>query len=298
MIKTIFVDLSHLCHRCAFIHSNLTYGSQPTGMLFGVFKSLLKTKQQNPLSHIVLVWDAGHLRRDIESKKGVEEGIISEVYKENRKKSHGDVYDLVKFQMKQQWGLLEKGLSFTSFQQVKIKNYEADDVIATYVMQNNDPVLIVSSDKDFYQLLEPGIMMYDPIKDETMTYESFCALTGLVSPMQWVDCKALMGDSGDNIFGVPGIGEKTALKLIIEHKSIQNLLKSLHEKQNTILSKKEQAVLNYEKRVQLAYSLCKMDDSILEIPKILKQKGNVENLFKFFEQFQFESLLHLTEEFV
>jgi len=299
--KLILVDFSHLSHRCAFTHSDLTVGSQPTGMMFGVFKSLMKVKTNHPLAHIVLVWDAGHLKRDIESAKGVADGIIPEAYKENRKKSHGDAYDLVKYQMGQQWDLLEEGLSYTCFQQVKIKDQEADDVIASLAMINNEPVTIVTSDKDFYQLLEPGVTMYDAIKDESITYEKFCELTGLASPQQWVDCKALMGDAGDNIFGVPGVGEKTALKMITEHKTIQNLFVHLKKQKElgTALSKRELAVLEHEKRVYLAYSLSLMDDSLPNLPQILKSKqGDSVKLLDFFKRFQFESLYNSTEKFV
>lgn len=301
MTKLVLVDHSHLCHRCAFTHSDLTVGSQPTGMMYGVFKSLMKVKSNYPLAHVVLVLDAGHLRRDIESAKGVADGIIPEAYKENRKKSHGDAYDLVKYQMSQQWDLLEEGLNYTCFQQIKIKDQEADDVIATITMNTQDPVTIVTSDKDFYQLLEPGITMYDAIKDENFTYEKFKETTGLLSPQQWVDVKSLMGDPGDGIYGVPGVGEKTALKMIVEHKSIQNLFEYLKKQKElgTSLSKRELAVLEHEKRVYLAYSLAKMDDCLPNLPEIMKSKqGDSEKLSVFFKRFQFESLYDSTEKFM
>lgn len=298
MIKTLFVDGNNLAWRVAYTHSDLTYNNQPVGVIFGFFKSILKCKRDYPLAKIVIAWDFGHARRDSESQEAVKKGVIPEFYKQNRLKSKGDAGDIIKWQMDQQWGKLKEGLSFTSCQQISKEGFEADDIVATCVLQSNENICIVSSDKDYYQLLEPGVTLYDAIKEKSMDLESFRQETGLTAPQQWIDTAALMGDAGDNIFGVPGIGEKTAIKLISEHKSLANLLGYLHAQNVATLPKKLQAILEHEPRVHLAFSLKKMDDAIEGLPEIRHKIGDGEKLFSFFNLHGFESLLTSVEKFV
>lgn len=292
-MKLLLVDGNHLSHRAAFAQSDLTYNSKPTGMMFGFFKSLLKCKTDYPLYEIVVCWDCGHERRDKESRKAVEEGIVPEAYKENRGKKQNEQYELVKWQIGEQWGPLKEGLSFTSVFQVQKKGYEADDIIATYALDGNSICTIVSSDKDYYQLLEPGLVLYDPIKESTMTIEKFKSQYGLEDSQQWVDVGALAGDSGDNIFGVPGVGEVTATKLIAQYKTVDKLLAALHEQdiQGLLTSKKLKAILEHEARVKLAYRLKQMDYAIPDLPKVVHSRGDGHKLAQFFETYGFESLL-------
>jgi len=299
-MKLLLVDGPHLAHRVAFTHTDLTFDNKPTGMLYGFFKSLMRCKRDFPLHQIAVCWDSGHERRDIESRKGVEQGIIPEAYKENRKKQKAPEYELVKWQMSQQWQQLWDGLSYTSAFQVTKKGYEADDLIATYALNGNATCLLVTSDKDYYQLLEPGVVMYDPIKEQMMSLEKFRADYGLVDSQQWVDVGALAGDAGDNIFGVPGVGEKTASKLIAEHKTINKLLTFLHEQnvQGLLTSKKLQAILANEARVRLAYRLKQMDYSVPDLPEIRHLPGDGHKLAAFFEAHGFESLMGAVSRFV
>jgi DNA polymerase-1 len=107
--------------------------------------------------------------------------------------------------------------------------FEADDVIGTLAMQARDAgfdVAIVTGDKDFFQLVGPGIRIYNP-RDEGTWYDADGVVTKFgVRPDQVVDVLALMGDSVDNIKGVPGIGEKGARDLISTHGSLDALLEA------------------------------------------------------------------------
>ncbi|MDR1164826.1 MAG: DNA polymerase I [Deltaproteobacteria bacterium] len=113
------------------------------------------------------------------------------------------------------------------------EGFEADDLIAAYARrfaQEGLNVVIVSGDKDFYQLLGPRISMRDPdpANKSALTQEAFRErFPTLESPQEFLDVQALMGDSSDNIPGVPKVGEKTALKLIGEYRSLDNLYASL-----------------------------------------------------------------------
>ncbi|WP_221793146.1 DNA polymerase I [Aquisediminimonas sediminicola] len=105
---------------------------------------------------------------------------------------------------------------------------EADDIIASYALaahQRGWKVTIVSSDKDLMQLIQPGIDLYDPMKNVHLGPEAVIEKFG-VGPEQLGDVLALMGDSADNVPGVPGIGPKTASKLIAEYGDLDNVLAS------------------------------------------------------------------------
>ena len=297
MQKLLLVDAGNLMHRSAYIHTDLSFDNEPTGAMFGFFKSIVMARRDFPLYHLVICYDGGHKRRDIESKQGVIAGIIPEAYKENRGKNQSDQNKLVRWQIDRQWPVLQEGLEFTACQQVRIPDYEADDIIASLVLGCSNPSVIVSSDKDFYQLLEPDVSLYDPIRESTMELASYQEKYGLTAPMQWVDCCALSGDAGDNIFGVPGVGEVTALALVKEHKSLDNVIKFLSEQKASggKIPKRQLTILDHIPRVKLAYSLKQMDCSIPGIPEISPHTGNAEKLLEFFKKHGFESLYDKVE---
>jgi len=114
---------------------------------------------------------------------------------------------------------------------VKLAGYEADDLIGTLAAQASSQgleVVIVTGDKDMFQLLSPAVRIYDPVKDKFLTEEDCLDRFG-VEPARVVEVMGLMGDATDNIPGVKGIGEKTAKKLIAEFGTIENLLAHLPE---------------------------------------------------------------------
>ncbi len=118
--------------------------------------------------------------------------------------------------------------------------YEADDVIATLVHRfrpgapggaecdETPEIVIISRDKDLDQLLRPGVCLYDPLKDETVTAEGLAALKGW-RPDQAIDAQVLIGDSVDNVPGVRGIGPKTAARLLQQYGSLAGILAHAEE---------------------------------------------------------------------
>ena len=134
--------------------------------------------------------------------------------------------------------------------------YEADDIIATIAKKYADTNLkayIVSGDKDFLQLVSPQINLYSPKKNEAAIVVDPAGVMERFGcpPENVIDCLALMGDSADNVPGVPGVGEKTAAKLISEHQSLENVyahidnVKGKKLKEN-LTNFKEQAFLSKE----------------------------------------------------
>ncbi len=114
---------------------------------------------------------------------------------------------------------------------VRRAGYEADDLIGTLARQAEAAgcdVVIVTSDKDMYQLLTPAVRLYDPVKDKWVG-EAECRERFGVEPARVVEIMGLMGDATDNIPGVKGIGEKTATKLIEQFGTIEELLRRVDE---------------------------------------------------------------------
>ena len=148
--------------------------------------------------------------------------------------------------------------------------------------------VIITSDHDYYQLINEYTEIYDSMKSTYWTRQSFVDAYGF-DPILWVDVGALMGDSGDEIHGVPGIGEVNATKLVKEYGCIDNVLAGLRAKEKR--GKKEQAVLDHEKRLKLAYSLKRMD-IIENIPSPKAAPKRPEPLMLWFQQMKFDSLIH------
>lgn len=301
-MKLALVDAAHLAYRCAHVHSTLTHNDQPTGATFGFFKSLLRLVDQFPLYHIVIAWDAGHDRRDKLSEGAKERGIIKRVYKQNRTESQGAEQDLVRWQLSLQWNSIKRGLGHTRFQQVEKTGFEADDIIATLAMKYDCPVTIVSSDHDFYQLLEDSVTIYDPIRNQTIDFATIKEEYGIKCAQQWVDIGALCGDRGDDIQGVPGVGEITAAKLISQHLSLSNLFSylGLTKAQGKPLSKKELAILEHKEQVLLAFQLKEMDVNVPDLPQLGAWQPTCDQikLEEFFDSLGFRTLVELSGKFV
>jgi len=114
---------------------------------------------------------------------------------------------------------------------LQIDGYEADDILATAVEKFASPrmnVVLISRDKDLDQLVSPHVTLYDPLKDESFDPGGIMKAKGY-SPERAVDVQALAGDDSDNVPGVPGVGPKTAAKLITQYGSIEAVMEHLDD---------------------------------------------------------------------
>ncbi len=288
--KLLLIDGNNLAFRVAWAHRELSYQGTPVAVLFGFFKSLIRFKRDFPEYFVVVLWDAGHRRRDEESAKGVQAGIIESTYKANRH-SEEETPPEVQMVFDQITMLREEMLPLVKVLQVTMDGCEADDIAYTYAMNNIEAggrTVIVTSDKDYYQLLGKGVTVFDAMKNETWNHKKFVEEFGF-EPELWVDCGALMGDKGDNIHGVPGIGPVNACKLIREFGTYDKVIEGVRAK--TKRGKKEQAILDHVERIKLAYSLKKMD-LIPFVPRLrYPGKYDPKVIEEFFLRFRFVSLL-------
>jgi len=173
--------------------------------------------------------------------------------------------------------------------------YEADDLIATAAKKaeaEGYDVVIVSSDKDLMQIVNDKIKMYDPMRDRWFDEEAVEKKFG-VPPSKLIDVMALMGDASDNIPGVPGIGPKTAAKLICEYESLDNLLQNIDsikkEKLREKLTKhREDAILS--RRLVTLDCNAPLDYEISELSKELPDNSALAEIFT---ELEFKTQLQL-----
>jgi len=174
---------------------------------------------------------------------------------------------------------------------------EADDCIASLAAANHEerPVVIVASDKDLKQCLSPNVYLWDPAgKAEKVTSEAdFTAELG-ITPAQWPDLQALMGDSSDNIPGLPGVGPKTALKVIHDFPTLEDLRaaeergdKRLPESFRKKLAGRMDDVFLYRELTRLRLGCC----PDLTLDRLVVQPPDVDKLAEFLRTYEFKSLL-------
>jgi DNA polymerase-1 len=288
--KLLLVDGNNMCHRVYWTHQGLSYKGTATGVLYGFFRQLVHLHKNYPDHFRIVAWDGGYARRLDESVKAVAAGIVPSAYKENRKDKtpeEQEALDAVFEQMDQ----LRDMLKMVKCVQVHLKGFEADDIIYTYAdyaAKWGGEAVVVSSDHDFYQVLKPGVKIYDAMKDETWSAERFSKEFGF-SPSLWVDVGGIMGDKGDNIFGVEGWGPVTTYKYIREFGSMAAVAAAVAAK--TKKNKKEQALADSWPRMLLARSLKQMD-SVPELPRPrIMEPRDVKVLEQFFIDHGFVSLM-------
>jgi DNA polymerase I len=156
-----------------------------------------------------------------------------------------------------QFGLIRQATRAFDLPCIEMEGFEADDLIATYARlacEAGGDTTIISSDKDLMQLVGPTVSMYDPMKDREIRVPEVIEKWG-VPPEKMVDLQALMGDSVDNIPGVPGIGQKTAAQLLEEFGDLDTLLARASEiKQN----KRREALIEHAAKALMSRELVRL----------------------------------------
>ena len=213
--RLYLLDATAFCYRAFYAVKGLStsYG-EPTAAVYGFVNILNKILKENKPKYLAACFDVS--RDSFRSRKFAQ-------YKLQR--------PAMPDELSGQIPLIKEVISAYGIKILEEKGLEADDIIAALTRQAKDagmPVTIVSSDKDILQLVEEGVEVFSPYKDGGVIYdEKEVARKFGVSPAQVADFISLTGDSADNIPGIPGIGEKTALSLIQEFGSLDNLLKNV-----------------------------------------------------------------------
>lgn len=204
----LLLDCNYLCWRSFHAMGQLRHGDIRTGMMFGFLRDVVHLQDIHNTNKIAFCWDCGTSVRK----------VVCPTYKQKRhdKKLKPDDELIQKEFYKQMKLLRTKYLREIGFQNIFWQEgYEADDIIAAIceTLPEKHEAIIVSSDKDLYQLLSPRILIWNPHKNKAVTADSFSREWGL-TPSQWVDVKAMAGCHTDEVPGIPGVGEKTAAKFL------------------------------------------------------------------------------------
>lgn len=238
MKETLYlIDATALLYRAyfAFIRNPLINSKgMNTNAIFGVINSFISFVQKFQPSHIIVSFDrkAPTFRHE-----------KSELYKANRPPMPDELIPQIE-PVKQFF--LNIGLP-----EISQDGLEADDILATLSQRLKDhyDIIIVTGDKDYSQLVQDNVILYDPMKDLRIDREQVIVKYG-VTPEQFVDYLAIVGDSSDNIPGVKGLGPKGAEKLLQEYGTLDNIYANLDKLQDKLREKlitdKDNAYLSQE----------------------------------------------------
>jgi DNA polymerase-1 len=197
-----------------------------------------------------------------------------------------------------QFGLIREATRAFDLPCLEMEGFEADDLIATYARlacEAGGDTTIISSDKDLMQLVGPTVSMYDPMKDKEIKIPEVIEKWG-VPPQKMIDLQALMGDSVDNIPGVPGIGQKTAAQLLEEFGDLDTLLARAGEiKQN----KRRETLIENREKALMSRELVRLKDDVPGVDPLdtlVLQPPNGPRLISFLKAMEFTTLTRRVAE--
>ncbi len=237
MKKLIIIDLSNYIFRAFFAIRPLhAPDGTPVNAVYGVLSMIHNMIVKHKPTHILIAKD---------TKEG---SFRKEIYVEYKAHRTAPPDELIP-----QFDLVDELITALGIPEIKMARYEADDVIGSVATQwknSFDEILIASGDKDLMQFVGEQIKMLDTMKEKTYEREDVKDKMG-VYPEQVVDYLALIGDSSDNIPGVPGIGPKGAQNLLEEYGNLEKILDNVAEIKNkrcqtALLEHKDKAILSKE----------------------------------------------------
>lgn len=203
----LIFDAPYMCYRAFFSTGGLSYKEGPTGVIYGVLKSIQLLQNKFCTDKVIFAFDHGRSWRK----------VIYPDYKKNRRQNMTPEQEQAFEGLKIQINLLKyRYLYQIGYRNIFFqKGFEADDIIAAVPVIHNLNATIVSADKDLFQCITetPCVTVYNPYKDEVMNCKAFRKTYGIL-PSQWATVKAIAGCRTDNVPGVKGVADKTAIKYL------------------------------------------------------------------------------------
>ena len=248
----------------------------PVGAVYGFTSMLMKLISSMKPTHLVVVFDAG--------KKTYRNEIYPD-YKATRPPPPDDLIP--------QFPLMREVAEAFNITILEQEGYEADDIIATLVRmakENKEKILIVSSDKDLMQLVNNEVKMYDAIRMKLIGEKEVEEKFG-VAPNQMRDLLALVGDTSDNIPGLPGIGPKTAAELLNKYNNIPGIFEHLNEIKQ---SKRRETIEKGKDALDLSCQLVSLKNDLnieIKLNDLKTKEINSAKLLKFLNKQGFKSLI-------
>ncbi len=271
------VDGSSYIHRAYHAIKGLANSKGlPTNAIFGFTRMLLKLIDDKSPNYLAVVLDV---------KGPTFRHEIFKDYKATRPPMPDDMAAQIPY-IKE----VVAGLDITMLEK---EGYEADDIIATIALLGSNQglnVVIVSGDKDFRQALSERTEMWDPMNEKSVDYEGLKRDYGL-EPAQIIEVMALSGDSVDNIPGIPGVGEKTALTLIQQFHSIENLFQNTDKITKASLKNKLE---EFKDQAHLSKQLVTFDNHVpidVTLDDLRMRPPKKRQLAEIFRELDFKSLV-------
>ena len=273
--KVFLIDGSSYLYRAFHAMPPLTTSTGlPTGAVKGVTNMLRNLRKENPDSYYLSIFDAKgkNFRHDIYKD-----------YKANRPPMPED--------LREQLSPLKEICNAMGMPVIEIPNVEADDVIATLAVmgsQQGMPMVISSLDKDLMQLVEdPLVKMMNTMNNQIYDVAGVKEKFG-VHPTQIVDYLAIVGDTSDNIPGVPKVGPKTAVKWLSEFKNLHGIIDNADSLTGVVGQNFRDSIQDLDRNVELV-TLKKDVDLKVSLEELLKAKENQEELNKLFLSLEFNT---------
>lgn len=275
MKRIMLIDGSSYVYRAFYALPPLRSPSgEPTGAIYGFVRMIASLiKEFNP-DYITVIFD-------LPSKTFKQEKVES--YKATRRETPKD--------LKVQIPKIKEILKLWGIKILEMEGYEADDIIATLTNKFKDryEIIIVSPDKDMLQLIDSNVKVFNPMQNIIYDNEKLKERYGIFAN-QFVDFQVMVGDSVDNIKGIKGIGRKTAVKLLNEFGSLDNIYKNIDKLKGKLKRGFEEA----KEYIEESRYLLKLQDNIdldISVEDLRKEKSNLEKLKTVFESLGFKTLL-------
>ena len=276
-LKLYLIDGNSYVYRAYHAIKGLTNSKGlPTGAIYGFTNMLLKVVREKKPDYIAIAFD---------SPAPTERHRLFEAYKAQRPSTPNELINQIPY--------IKRIVDAFRIPVLEIEGYEADDILATLAKKGEGrglSVTIVTGDKDIFQIVGRNIRTYDTMKDKVYDDKVVLDKFGF-GPDKVVEVMGLMGDAIDNIPGVPGIGEKTAVELIKEFGSIENLLRNLEKVKKPKL---REALKINEEIARLSHNLATIHSDLpidIDLKELSITKPDNETLLRLFRELEFSSLL-------
>ena len=284
--ELFLIDGNSLAYRAFFAlpESIGTSDGRPTNAIYGLASMLVKIIDEHHPAGVVVAWDAGMSGRE----------VTYDLYKAQRKPRP----DL----LREQWPQLMPLVEAFGYTNVKVDGYEADDVIASLVRSAREqgiPVMVVTGDRDAYQLVGEGVRVMSTSRGitETKVYDTAAVTERYGVPPELItDLMGLRGDTSDNIPGVPGIGEKTASQLLQQFGSLEKVLASVEEISG---AKRKQNLTEHADDARMSKDLATLQYEIetgVDLQEAMASEPDRGALREFMREFELRAVLERLEE--
>lgn len=274
------IDTTAFCYRAFYALKNLaTSFGQPTNAIYGFVNILNKILREKKPDYLAACFDVS--RDTFRQRKFAEYKIQRPPMPES---------------LSSQIPLIKEIIAAYGITMYELEGYEADDLIASLSRKAEEKGLfttVVSSDKDILQLVGEELVVFNPYKDEGVIYDKKKVFERFgITPGQIPDIIALMGDDADNIPGVPGIGEKTAVELIKNFHSCEELVGNLDKLRQPRIKK---VIEDNIEKIKLNKELVVLDNSLnldFNLDNLKIAKPDHKELFRIFKYLEFKKLLN------